>query len=341
MTSARALPYIGDPRIRQQITLKLTEDDVQMIRDTQELLRVQAAPAAKHPIGFNVRQGVDYARLLEQAKRMGGCTALLFHVDASSLHVLQQFKPYVDVLVWRPRPKSGETWSSESLYVDFKSPEQWVTDRHNEILAAGFGHDELWLHLHNESGWNMQMIDWERRAIEHGLLPNGAGMKFVALNPSVGTPNEADIPLARPIIEFAGQHPEQVIIGLHEYFSVWGNRKKPWYIGRWQWWETYRRAEKLPAVRYLITEFGSEDITNDHPDTQFWPRVKGIDIVGPVHANDAAWERDYRSSPPNADAKMYPGKDAAYLEQIKIAWEVGGYADAAIVGLLLFSWGAG
>src|SRR5690554_6214297 len=131
--------------------VKLFDPDNLLLRGGS--IPIQAA--GKHPIGFNVRPGVDYGRLLEQVKRMGGCRAMLFHEYQGALDKLHAFRNWVDTIIWRPAH-----FESETLYQQTDA-DTWVSGRRLEMLAAGWDPGDLWLHLHNEAGWSPTMIEWE------------------------------------------------------------------------------------------------------------------------------------------------------------------------------------
>ena len=320
----------------------------------QALPAVDVAAQAddKHPVGYNVRPNVDYGKLLTQVKAMGGCRAMLFQMDASALHRLHDFKPLVDTLIWRPNEWDSEEIFKQTKFTDIHGVEhngaaEWVVNRQNEMINAGFAHTELWLHLHNESHLPDEVIAWEVDAINRGVNKDrpATSMKFVAINESVGNPNEHQIHRTEQIIRLAATYPNNVMIGIHDgYFSVWGNRKPVWYLDRWQHefeeghsYESYRESLELGPVRYVVTEAGGEDIADDHTYTDTLPRTGGRKHVGPVHANEEAWKRDYQ----DYTGRAYPGKDTAYLEQLTVAYEVGKWGDERIAGVCLFSWGAG
>lgn len=296
----------------------------------------QGATPPRHRFGFNVRPGVNYAKLLEQVKAMGGCSVMVFHEYAGGLGNIRPFLDWVDVPIWRPAE-----WTSETLYQHTSSAASWVEYRHNEMVQAGFNAQQLWLHLHNEAGWYLDMLEWEAAATDYAAKRLGA--KVVALNQAVGNPNEYQVHLARPILELAAKYPDRVLIGTHEYFSVTGDRKYPWYLGRWQAsptelngghsYESYRQAVGLGPIGYVITEAGAEDIADDQPYTSTLPRTGKRPHVGPVHANDAAWSKLYGAA--------YKGKDAQYLAELQTAYPTGRWNDPRIVGIALYSWGAG
>src|SRR5690606_16528746 len=160
------------------------------------LFRSQAA--GKHPIGFNVRPGVDYGRLLEQVKRMGGCRAMLFHEYQGALDKLHAFRNWVDTIIWRPAH-----FESETLYQQTDA-DTWVTGRRLEMLAAGWDPGDLWLHLHNEAGWHADMLHWEAAATIRAVQ---TGMRVVVINAAVGNPNEHTVSMADTITKRAAQNP--------------------------------------------------------------------------------------------------------------------------------------
>lgn len=307
----------------------LTRAKLATIPDPVQIMAASQLP--RHPIGVNARQDSDWGKLLAYVKQQGGLRSLLLHVDSGALSRARDFLPHVSVLVWRDR----ET-ADESLRTKAPNPEQWMDRRIADIRAAGLTLNDVWIHLHNEAGWSAALIEWERRAILHAV---NKGAKVVALNCAVGTPEPANIVMARPIIELAAAHRDSVIIGLHEYMSVYGTRTAPWYLNRWDFWEFYRKQAGIGPVRYLITEFGTEDISDDHPYTDKLPRTGGRKHVGPVHANDAAWQATYNDAAHHNSPKPYPGIDRAYYEQIVTAYSLGDYESACIEAVLLFSWG--
>ena len=292
-------------------------------------ITAQSTPAPRHPVGLNVRQDVDYAKVLAYVKLLGGVRSSLFHCDAGNLHRLHAFKEWVDVLIWRPREYNGET-----LYQQY-GPKVYIDYAVSALQTMGFDLQRVWIHLHNEAGWSQAMIDWEHEAATYAL---SKGARVVLLSPAVGTPEQTALPMARKLIVLAGEHPDDIYIGGHEYFSIYGTRKDPWYLERWAFWEAYRVQEGLPGVHYVVTEFGSEDIADDHAWTSSLPRTGERKHVGPVKANDKAWQATYHTGV-NVEPKPYPGLDAAYAEQITMAVDVGHYLDPRIVGLCLFTWG--
>src|SRR5690606_6966357 len=207
---------------------------------------------------------------------------------------------------------------SETLYQQTDA-DTWVSGRRLEMLAAGWDPGDLWLQLHNEAGWHAEKRHWEAAATIRAVQ---TGLRVVVINATVGNPNEHTISMADTIIKLAAQNPQRVRIGIHDgYFSVFGDRKYPWYLGRWQAspgelggghsYESYRQAKGYGPVRYVVTEAGAEDIADDHPFTSKLPRTGSRQHVGPVHANDAAWAAVYGAG--------YKGKDAQYINELKRA----------------------
>lgn len=285
----------------------------------------------RHPIGFNVRPGVDYSKLRAQVQRMGGCRALLVHCYIGQAHDLYtMFASHVDMFIWRPAD-----WIQERLYIDAPDAAAWCA----QIYPVVQGKAKMWVHLHNETGWSNAVIDWECRAIDWGMQTSD--MRFVALNQAVGNPNEREMTRGQPILRRAAANPDRVVIGIHDgYFSVFGDRSAPWYLGRWQatfdnghGFESLRKSLGLGPVRYVVTEAGAEDIADDHAFTSQLPRTGGRQHIGPVHANDTAWRTHYGAG--------YPGLDMQYIREIERSWTLGHLGDARIAGYCLFSWGVG
>ena|SRR3990167_1673308 len=311
--------------------------------------QVVAAQSKRSPVGLNVRQDVNYADVLAYVQQQGGVKVMLFHCDKSILPNLKPFLPWVDKLIWRPREWTGERIYEQTKFTDIhgvvhRGAAEWVTQRQNEIIAAGLAHTDIWLHLHNEANWSDEMIAWEIEAVERGIIPDHpeSSMRFVCLNPGVGTPESTQIPASRRLIELAGKYPNNIDIGLHCYFSVYGWRKAPWYLNRWSFWETYRVSEGLPGVHYVITEFGAEDISDDHAYTDTLPKPDWMDDkahIGAVYTLDPAWSATYRKAEHNPNPRAYPGLDAAYAQQIDMAFDTGNYLDPRIDGVCLFGWG--
>lgn len=284
-------------------------------------------------LSYNARPGIDWQKLLEQVKAQGGVATLVFECYPSELHRLVAFLPYVTLPIWRPVPPDT-SWSSENLHEKTVAPE-WIDQRIAELTAATFKPGQVAIHLHNEAGWSEKMLAWELRAAQHA---RNRGWATVCVNASVGTPPQDQLHMAKDLLAYAAQWPDLVYLGLHEYMSVTGDRKSPWYIRRWSFWENYRKSVGIGDVRYVITEFGAEDISDDHEFTSNLPKStkpdgKKYGHIGGVHTLEAAWRMIY-----GAHFKSVADQ---YMREIVKAFDAGLYADKRIVGVCLFSWGAG
>lgn len=207
--------------------------------------------------GPNVRQGShNDPALLQFIKDSGGVDAALFQLYPTDLQNLIQYLPFVDTLIWRQH-------SDERLRFDNPDPERWVDQRIVEIEGAGLRTQEVYLHLHNEAGFEPALVKWEAAAIEYGVP---LGCNFVALNLPVGTPKPEMIEIADPLFSLADQYPQSVVFGLHLYFSVMSNRKPEWYHGRFMDWVKYAQNNGFRVPRIIATEAGHDYIKDDEGD---------------------------------------------------------------------------
>lgn len=232
-----------------------------------------AASSSRHPLGFNARDDFDPHLMHRRAQVVGGMRAFVAQVSADQLHKLTALRDVTDVLIWR-------THHDDALAATALNPEAWVDARLAELKAQGLGPGDVWLHLHNEAGVTETVVAWEARAIRHGVA---RGARFVALNPSVGVPEAAGVALARPVLDLAQQHPEHVLVGLHEYFYVRHNAYNEaimWHVGRVKNWLAYCHDNGLDRVRFCVTECGPDEL-NDVKDREpeRWPRTTAPDGV--------------------------------------------------------------
>ena len=230
-----------------------------------------AQRVTKHPIGFNARRDFDAALLRARALEVGGLRATLVQVDADELWKLVALRGAVDVMIWR-------THGDDALHRTHPDAEAWVDARLAEADAAGFERGEWWLHLHNEAGVTAEVAAWEARAIRHGVARGG---RFIALNPSAGTPEEGAIALARPVLDLAQRHPDQVMVGVHEYYYVLHNAYNEGlvhHVGRVKQWLAYCRANGLDKVRFCVTECGPDSLPDvKDRDPGRWPHTVAPD----------------------------------------------------------------
>jgi hypothetical protein len=86
-------------------------------------------------------------------------------------------------------------------------------------------------------------------------------------------------------------------------------------------------------VKYVITEFGAEDISDDHPYTATLPKTNNKQIGG-VHTLEKAWRHLHPHS--------FVSVADTYMREIQKAIGSGMYLESGcIVGVCLFSWGVG
>lgn len=245
------------------------------------------------PIGFNARDDFDHALMYERAARMGGLRGFLAQLGPDKLNKLKALLPLIDYPIWR-------THHDDKLFDTHKNAEAWVDERLAELAAAGMAPGDVFIHLHNEAGLSPQVVAWEERAVRHGLTK---GAKFVCLNVSVGTPEPGQIGLAAPLLLLSHQHPQRVLIGLHEYFYVLHdayNSEFVWHVGRVKNWIAYSEQQKI-TPSFVITEYGA-DILGDVKDREpgRWPFTMAPDgamftELRGYKTLDAAYKQDFGS----------------------------------------------
>ena len=223
------------------------------------------------PLGGNARQDFDHELALKRAREAGGMRAWLAHVDASNLYKLNTLRDVVDIRIWR-------THGDDALFKTHPNAKAWIDARLLDLQRAGIAPQDIWLSLNNEAGVPVEQAAWEAEAITHGLK---YGLNFVPGNPSVGSPEPHEIARYRPVLELANEYPHRIIIGLHEYYYITHdnyNEAMIWHVGRGKNWRKYCDDNGLFAVRFGITEAGSDDLNDvNQRDPQKWARTMAPD----------------------------------------------------------------
>jgi hypothetical protein len=199
------------------------------------------------------------------------------------------------------------------------SPEEaarisWQLNRDN--LPIDLDKDYVWLETLNEPGrigndGNLQIERLARFSLETAKLAVAEGYKYAALSFSTGVPgtgdwtnpqvitdpNDWEHPAMLEFLRYAGRHPDQVAVALHEYSltnDFIGNGY-PYLIGRLQALFDTCDRHGIPRPTVLITEWGWEYNSVPEPEKALediawaswlyaaYPTVKGAAIwyLGP------------------------------------------------------------
>ncbi len=130
-----------------------------------------------------------------------------------------------------------------------------------------FRKDLVWMETINEPGRfgpdNTLNIEWLGEfSLETAKLAVEGGYKYAAFGWSTGVPEPFDweSPAMLDFLRFAGEHPDQVAVSLHEYSLVNEliSRDYPYLVGRFQFLFDVCDRYGIPRPTVLVTEWGWE-----------------------------------------------------------------------------------
>ncbi len=233
-------------------------------------------------------------------------------------------------------------WPDDDL-VNQHTPEVWVSIAKARLQGAA----DLWCYGGNEMGFSDKTLEWTAKVIEAAAK---IGLKVVVGNWSAGTPEPSDWqkPMARKIIELANTHRQFVAIGLHEYccgIVTSGILNPPavhpllwprnitglnlWHLGRYTFLVRACQKMDIPLPRLVVTEFGFDDMS----DVAAW-RDSLVKTDG--YRNIRGWKSCVNQW---QQWGHWRTPQQALHEQYRYAEDVF-YANPAIEGVCIFSWGA-
>lgn len=283
------------------------------------------------PFGPSVTQWRNAEEIVAWMRASGGCQAGLFRLEHREVGQLHALLPHCRVVIWR-QLKSGENAIvDEDLANTFAEPRRYVEQAVETLTAAGIDARAVYLHLHNEPGFHEATLKWEADAIEYGAA---LGLKFCALNLSVGVPETAAIPKAQRLLELIDTYHDQVVLGLHLYFPLLAGRKAQWYHGRYGEIFDFCDRQSIRRPRIIATEAGTEGIADDRRSDPAWYAKLGYpDGEHPtgMWSAERGWQALY-----GALGKPYRGPEEAHAEQMIEAWET--VWQGEVEAVLPFTW---
>lgn len=186
----------------------------------------------------------------------------------NDLNYARSLKPYVKNIIYR----DWGLFDQNNVWAIVSPSEWWAA--HAVVANAG-----LWSYAENEAALSQQSIDW---LYEICVIAIQTRRKVVIGNWAVGNPGHLDWWKAHQILKMANDHPELIVIGLHEYIptlwterygketnkELWGGinvptSDLPWHIGRFRWLIKYCKEHNL-RVRICFTEYGFDEVADVH-----------------------------------------------------------------------------
>lgn len=277
---ATPIPTLPPPLPPPTHVRALPPIDFEAARATAE---AQGLDIAFSKIGFHTGPGGNATGLFDWMKKLNdaGVPFFLKSVDeAGQLLQAQQimkaneaagrFIPHT--LVFR---RTGEVYEAPFYNLEL-SPEaaaavSWQLNR--DAMPPELEKEYIWLETLNEPGrygadGKLQIERLGRFSLATAKLAVAEGYRYAAFSFSTGVPEKIDWedPAMLDFMRYAGEHPEQVAVALHEYsLTITPDRMPfpvaegyPWLVGRFQ--ELFDVCDKygIPRPTILITEWGWE-----------------------------------------------------------------------------------
>ncbi len=254
----------------------------------------QGLDIAFNKIGFHVglggnRNGLD--AWMEELDAAGVPFMLKSANNAEPLFEAQQIMDNSDtphILVYRDA-RSVYDIPAYNLPPDEAAEISW--DLNKSVFPPELDPTRVWIETTNEPDKNK--TEWLAQfALQTAELAVADGYKYAAFGWASGEPEiedwESEAMLA--FLQFAGEHPDQVALSLHEYSYETNEigRLYPWLLGRFQKIFEICDEHDIPRPTVLITEWGWEYNHVPEPDPAMediawaswmyanYPQVKGV-----------------------------------------------------------------
>lgn len=226
--------------------------------------QAQGLDIAFNKIGFHVgaggnREGLDdYIAALDAA----GVPAVIKSANnAEPLYQAQQLMAESGVphiLMYRD---ASQDLKENEYNLPPQEAARLLWDRNLAAFPPELDPTKIWIETVNEPDKNR--ADWLAEfSLESAKLAVDAGYKYAAFSWSAGEPEPYhwESPEMLEFLRYAGEHPDQVAVSLHEYSYVNTEiaRIYPWLVGRFQ--KLFAVCDKygIPRPTVLITEWGWE-----------------------------------------------------------------------------------
>ena len=255
-------PVAGGPLPPPQRREGLPPIDFAAVRDEA---RRQGLELAFNKIGFHVGVGGNRDGLTEdyiQALDAAGIPAVVKSAnDAEPLYIAQELMKtsgVPHVLIYRDSTRELDNPRFD-LEPELAAELSWEANRN--VFPPELDKDVVWIETVNEPDKNR--ADWLARfSLETARRAVDEGYKYAAFSWSSGEPEpeQWETPEMLAFLRFAGEHPDQVAIALHEYSFLTEEigHIYPFLVGRFQ--ALYAICDKynIPRPTVIITEWGWE-----------------------------------------------------------------------------------
>lgn len=312
MMSYPYLPPPPDPPLRVTATPPIDFDAARANAQAQGL------ELAFNKIGFHVAVGGNANGLGNWMRQLNdaGVPFFLKSVDAAgALAEAQQLiktnetlgRDVDHTLVFRlTEPKFEAPYYNYGLSPEDAAAISWQLNR--DSVPAELDLSLVWLETLNEPGrygndGKLQIERLARFSLATAKMAVAEGRRYAALSWSTGVPERQDweSPAMLEFLRYAGEHPDQVAVALHEYSLTKQEigRGYPYLVGRFQTLFDVCDSYGIPRPTVLITEWGWEYNAVPQPEPALediawaswlyaaYPEVKGAAIwyLGPGYGD--------------------------------------------------------
>lgn len=243
----------------------------------REAARAQGLDLAFVKLGFHVAVGGNATGLGDYMRKLNDAGVPVFLKSANAggpLYELQQLMKaneaagrYVDhTLVFRlTDPKYEAPYYNYDAEPEAAAQVSWALNSGD--LPKELDPAIVWQETLNEPGrygnnGPLQIERLARFSLATAKLAVAEGRRYAALSWSTGVPEREDWehPAMLEFLRYAGEHPDQVAIALHEYSLVndFISRDYPYLVGRFQTLFDVCDKYGIPRPTVLITEWGWE-----------------------------------------------------------------------------------
>ena len=289
------------------------------------------------------------SHLMEWLQELDPTSVLVMDNEALARRILRTFPQCIVI-----HRNYGVTKGDDDVYRRV-SPQQWMDLRAKEADTG------LYLYTTNEPGFDRDVITWHVALMEEAVKRN---VRLVVGNWSVGTPQAEAWGIARRLLDAINAHPDQFILGLHEYGAgvmtsgLYGgypdnagvqpgtpggyNLVPPenwpkdaskitrFHCGRFKFLLQYCEQAGIRPPRIIVTEHGMDDMSDiggwlsKLKVKQGYPNIRGYKTLEPQWAD---WY-----------GRLGWSMERAYFEQLKWADKVI-YQGSPVIGQLIYCYG--
>lgn len=272
--TASPMPTLGDPLPPPTVVVAIPPIDFAAARATSQ---AQGLDIAFTKIGFHTGPGGNATGLGEWMRRLNdaGVPFFLKSADAAGpLFEAQQImkaneaagREIPHTLVFRLSDAKYEApFYNTALSPEDAAAVSWQLNRDN--VPSELEKEYIWLETLNEPGRygandQLQIDRLARFSLATAKLAVAQGYRYGALSWSTGVPEPEDWenPAMLDFLRYAGEHPDDVAIALHEYSLVneYIGNGYPYLVGRFQALFDVCDQYGIPRPTILITEWGWE-----------------------------------------------------------------------------------